>query len=74
ESADLQASISGKVKIVSPDLGFVRIRSVGSTDGQELGQIPDGTIIPFSDIVSGWYKIEYNNISGWVSGAYVKNE
>jgi hypothetical protein len=65
-------SPSGPTATILPnDLGFVRMRDGPSVDAAEVGQIPSGTTVPYSDIQYGWYHVTYNGTSGWISGTYI---
>jgi len=62
------------VSVLENEIGFVRIRSSYSSESEDLGTIPVGTRVPYSDEQYGWYNVSYNGISGWVSGTYVAKE
>jgi len=59
------------VTVTATELGYVRIRDGPTVDNVEIGQIPSGTTVAYSDVQYGWYKIDYNGIVGWISGTYV---
>ena len=68
--------VTGKVSLKS---GYVRIRSIPSTSGAELGKLYDGDIVCYySGTISGiksdshnWYKLTYPK-EGFVAAEYVK--
>ena len=41
-------------------------RSAGNVNASIIGVIPKGTIINILDYNSGWYKVIYNDQTGWV--------
>ncbi len=51
--------------------GGLRIRSIPSTDGDKLGNIPNGTQVTVVPDGSGWAKVTYNGVTGWVSADYL---
>lgn len=51
--------------------GYLNIRQSPGTSYSIIGKIYPGTKITIEDTSNGWYKITYNGINGWVSGAYV---
>lgn len=61
------ASSTGTVKCS----GYLNIRQSAGTDYSIVGKIYPDTKINIEETSNGWYKITYNGISGWVSGAYV---
>lgn len=48
----------------------LRLRSEPSTDSTELTRIPEFTYLLAQDEKNGWFKVDYNDLSGWVSGDY----
>ena len=72
QTSSLPSPIPGpSVTILPNDLGFVRMRDGPGSDAAEIGQIPSGTKVSYSDVQFDWYKITYNGKTGWVSGTYV---
>ncbi len=58
------------VLVLPNELGYVRIREGPSTETPEVGQIPSGTRVGYTDAQYGWYNIIYEGIVGWISGSY----
>ena len=70
---DLTNKIKFKIRIDQNDVGFLRVRSGSSVGFPEVGQVKPGEI--YDVIGTGennkWYKIEFGDISGWVSADFV---
>ncbi len=70
---------SGGVKTGTIELEYstsrLRIRSSASTSSSILGHVPHGANVKVLDeLSSGWLKIEYSGVTGYVSGKYVDVE
>ncbi|WP_346879781.1 MULTISPECIES: SH3 domain-containing protein [unclassified Clostridium] len=50
----------------------LNIRSNHNTSSNIIGKINYNTKVSILEIANGWYKIKYNNTTGWISGEYVK--
>ncbi|WP_346936247.1 SH3 domain-containing protein [Clostridium sp.] len=50
----------------------LNIRSNHNTSSNIIGKINYNTKVSILEISNGWYKIKYNNTTGWISGEYVK--
>ncbi len=50
----------------------LNIRSNHNTSSSIIGKINYNTKVSILEISNGWYKIKYNNTTGWISGEYVK--
>ena len=50
----------------------LNIRSGRGTGYKKLGSIPYGKIVTVTDINSGWGKVTYNGVTGYVSMTYMK--
>lgn len=50
----------------------LNIRSNHNTSSNIIGKINFNTKVSILEIANGWYKIKYNNTTGWISGEYVK--
>ncbi len=62
---------TGKVSLSSSG-ARLRIRSSASTTASILGHVPNGGEVKVLEkLSSGWFKIEYSGITGYVSGDYV---
>ncbi len=72
EPTDLEEDISiNTLTVVSPDLGFVRLRAESNIDSEELAQIPDGAQLEYVSEEYGWYQVKFEGQTGWISGDYV---
>jgi hypothetical protein len=61
-----------QIEIKDTPVGFLRVRSLPSTAGQQLGTVDPGEVFTYSDTQNGWYKITLKDgTKGWVSGTYV---
>lgn len=78
----LPSSDSNMVIVQTPEdggkLGTVkvednlRVRASASKSAEVIGALNNGTVVTIlDDSTSGWYKIKYNNSTGWVSADYV---
>lgn len=50
----------------------LNLRISPSKDATVLTTIPNGTVLTIKESSNGWHKVTYNNVTGWVSAAYVK--
>ena len=50
----------------------VNIRTGASTKYRKIGKLKKGTNVKILSIKNGWYKVKYNNTTGWSSGKYIK--
>jgi len=61
------------VLIKSPDTGWVRVRSLASTSGDELAKANDGEKLKYVSSDNGWYEVEYEESkTGWISAKYAE--
>ena len=42
-----------------------------SINGVGIGMLMDGTTVPALEYKAGWYKVDYHDLHGWISGEYV---
>ena len=50
----------------------LNIRKEASKSAEVIGSLTNGTTVTIlDDSTSGWYKIKFNNITGWVASDYV---
>jgi len=61
-----------KVKVINTGIGFLRVRSEPSVNGQELGRLNEGDEVVTLEEKGGWYKISFEGKEGWISGSYVE--
>lgn len=52
--------------------GFVSIRAEKSSQSRELGRLPNGEFAEFLEYDGEWYKINYEDITGYVYGKFAK--
>lgn len=64
----------GQFGTVSTQGSNLNIREQPTTNSTIKGKIPNGTRIPLLERVNGWYRTQYNNITGYVSQNYIRNE
>ena len=60
------------ITVLPNELGYLRLRASPSVDSEELAQIPVGTTLTPLEVKNDWYKVSYNNIEGWLSGAFIE--
>jgi len=53
---------------------LVRVRKTPGLDGEILGKVSKGTVLPVLDHQDGWFKVQLANGVGWISGDYIKLE
>ena len=69
--AAMQARLSIKMVVISGGQCFVR--TAPTTNGGTIGVAKEGTKwVYIGQSSNGWYKIEFNGKTGWVSGKYAK--
>jgi len=59
---NLQATVTAKT---------LNVRSTASSDGSVLGVLSEGSRVTVIDSENGWYKIQYNGSTGFVSASYL---
>ena len=52
-------------------VAYLNIRQAASTSSAKLGLIPEGTTIMANSAGSGWYKVTYEGVAGYVFGSYL---
>jgi uncharacterized protein YgiM (DUF1202 family) len=50
----------------------LNIRSNPNTSSSIMGSLKYNAKVSIIEISNGWYKVNYNNTTGWISGQYVK--
>ncbi|MEG0774130.1 SH3 domain-containing protein [Clostridium sp.] len=65
-------SLKAGIGIISADA--LNVRSNSNTSSEVMGQLYKNTKITILETKSGWYKINFNNRTGWISGEFVKQE
>lgn len=68
-AAGSAVTTTGSVKVDTS----LRVRSAGNTGAPIVGRFYSGTKVTILSSYNGWYKINGNGLSGWVSSAYVKS-
>jgi hypothetical protein len=76
------APVKTYVEILKTPTGFLRVRTLPGTAGEEIAEVKPGEKYLYleTDTSSGWYKIQYrdaapglpNGITGWVSNQYAQ--
>lgn len=51
--------------------GPLNVRAAASTESERLGQLSTGTTVTAIDYVEGWFAIDYNGSTGYISEDYV---
>lgn len=65
--ASLAYTGTGTVKVNT----YLNVRSSASTSASIIGKLYNGTNVTITGSTNGWYKINYNGGSGWVSSSYI---
>ncbi len=64
-----------KVLILQTPTGFLRVRSLASLGGAEIGQVKPGETYQLLDEQSSWYQIKLTNgKTGWISSQYAQKQ
>jgi len=74
-SVEEEAKILGMVEILDTPSGFLRVRKIASSVGEELARVKPGEKFPliFVDEKTGWYEIEYDEGKrGWISNQFAR--
>lgn len=73
------SSASGQLVIISPtgffqnEIEVLKVREKASSTAEILGHALVGKSYPYlEETLNGWFKIDFNNQAGWVSGQYSK--
>lgn len=56
---------------VNTDGATLNVRSAPSTDASKVTALPSGTVVKIIGVDSNWYKISYNDQTGYVSSDYL---
>ena len=57
--------------VSTPDGGTLNMREQPNKSAGIVTKIPNGTPVGVVDEVSGWKKLDYNGLSGWVMAEYL---
>lgn len=68
DPADLLASFSAEVKTGG---GALNVRKEPDADAERIMQVPNGSKVLVLETVGDWYKIEYENSTGYATSSYV---
>jgi len=49
----------------------LNLRATPSTSGKKLASIPADTVLPLMAMENGWFKVEYKDTEGYVSGEFI---
>ncbi len=52
----------------------LNVRSGPSTSHSIVGRLKSGDAVAVNDVQNGWYKINFQNIQGWIAGTYAEKE
>jgi uncharacterized protein YgiM (DUF1202 family) len=55
--------------IVTADL--LNVRDAASPEGNIIGQLQKGTVFEAIEDTSGWYKLQFNGVEGYINNNYV---
>lgn len=69
DKLDVMDVNGGGAKVTASTLN---IRSKPSTEGEVLGQIPEGQVAEITGINKGWLQVKYNGMQGYVSPEYIE--
>lgn len=75
-SAELATKNYTKLKVTPTgyfvdDQEVARVRDAAASDGNEIGQVKVGTVLPYTgETFDGWNKVEFNGGVGWISSTY----
>lgn len=50
----------------------LNLRATPSSNGEKLVTIPVDTIVDITEEQNGWYKVNYDSLTGWISSEYVE--
>lgn len=69
-----QASNSSYISAVTGTVtaDVLNIRSNPNTSSNIIGRLNYNSKVSIIEISNGWYKVKFNNTTGWISGQYVK--
>ncbi len=60
---------------VATDSDSLNVRSAPSSDAAKIGSLPKGSAVTVTGYdMSGWYQIDYNGSTGYVSAEYISKE
>lgn len=72
--ASPSAVLSQKVIILDTPTGFLRVRDDSSTSGKEIAQVKPGTTYVLLSEKDGWFQVQLDGKSGWISSSYAKKQ
>ena len=70
DASSSSASTQNKVGTVTAS-SSLNIRSGAGTNYSIIGSLPSKASVQILETLNGWYKIKYNNLTGYVSSQYV---
>ena len=70
DTSSSSASTQNKVGTVTAS-SSLNIRSGAGTNYSIIGSLPSKASVQILETLNGWYKIKYNNLTGYVSSQYV---
>ena len=72
EYLNAEVSSTNKVGKVVTENDALNVRKLPSTESEKIGTVDKGSTITILSEVNGWYEIEFNGKSGYVSGEFVE--
>lgn len=71
ESTASTNSAQNQDKTGTVKASMLNVRKAPNTSAQVVGQLTNGFKVTIIESSGEWYKVKYNNLTGWVSGSYV---
>lgn len=77
ESSESESAVSEEKTVTSGIVSLsystskLNVRASASTSGKKLGTLSQGTVLTLEEYVDGWYRIDYNGVTGYVSAQYI---
>ena len=65
-------STNSRIGKITTERDPLNVRQSPSTESEKIGTVDKGSTITILSEVNGWYEIEYNGKSGYVSGEFVQ--
>ena len=88
ETENVEESTEGSTEVIKPEYTYtkveqvmyttaaINVRNMPSTDGEKIGSLPMGEEVQVTGQCNetGWYRIDYNETSAYVSNDYLSEE
>lgn len=72
QDTEINESVPAAGKVTVSAAVSVTLRKEPTASSAAIGWIKGGTVLQYSEISNGWYKVVYNGKTGWISGRYAK--